>query len=616
MSGIVGVFNLNGILVREDQLRNLANSLSRSAPDEQNVWLARNVGLGHGLLKTSASTIRQQPCSLNDRLWITCDARLDNRNDLVRSLVTQPFLQGDDITALNSDAELILFAYRAWGEDCVSHFIGDFAFAIWDSDSQQLFCARDHLGVRQFYYAHSRDTFVFSNSLSTLRLHPSVSNKLNEIAIGDFLLFGLNQDRTSTTFADIERLPPAHSLTITATDLRLREYWTPSVGTLNYKSTSDYVENFRELLNKAVSDRLDTPSVGICMSGGLDSSAIAALTSRTRKLDSHQLELRAYCVVYDRVFPDEERKYATMTADALGMEIEFLEGDSINQKDSIRTRGHAPEPFNVDPIYVVADELLEHISIRSRVAFTGWDGDAFMNETPRHLFAWLLRRARLGTLAANVARYVKFEHQLPPVGLRTAWRNWRDPNWNAYPFPRWINKEFSRKLGLEDRWHSINSASKDTHPIRPHAFSTMFSPSWDALFNRFDPAVTQLPLEVRHPLIDIRVLEYLLALPVIPWLSEKRILRQAMLGYLPDQVRSRKKSILTGDPGVQLRYSKKLKQIDQFQAEDTLRTFIDRNLIPLVSEETDGNQLWLNVRPFSLNQWLVKSYPPMEILDD
>jgi asparagine synthase (glutamine-hydrolysing) len=135
----------------------------------------------------------------------------------------------------------------------------------------------------------------------------------------------------------------------------------------------------------------------------------------------------------------------------------------------------------------------------------------------------------------------------------------------------------------------------------------MFSANWAALFNRYDAGVTQLPLEVRHPLIDIRVVEYLLALPVIPWLSDKRILREAMIKQLPEGVRLRSKSPLASDPGLQLSYSDKFRDVDSFQPSEAVLCFINRPAIARVSGETDRNQLWTNLRPFSLNLWLENS---------
>src|SRR4026207_274642 len=120
--------------------------------------------------------------TLDGKVWLTADARLDARTDLIRKLTPQ---QSPD------DAELILHAFEKWGENCVTHLLGEFAFAIWDSRARRLFCARDHFGVKPFFFAHIANSFVFSNTLNALRLDPRVSSELNEIAVGDYLLFGL-----------------------------------------------------------------------------------------------------------------------------------------------------------------------------------------------------------------------------------------------------------------------------------------------------------------------------------------------------------------------------------------------------------------------------------------
>ncbi len=608
MSGIIGIVNLDKAPVDRDVLWRMTNSMSFRGPDARKVWVYGNVGFGHTMLRTTWETeTTEQPLTLDGKVWLTADARIDGRAELIGKL------EGKLGTPLQipkrSDAELILYAYEAWGEKCVEHLIGDFAFAIWDAHKRRLFCARDHLGVRQLYYSHRNGCFVFSNTLNCVRLHPQVSNRLNELAIGDFLLFGVNQDQKTTTFADIQRLPQANTLNLSADGIRLQQYWTPSTTSVRYKNEGDHIERFQELLRVAVADRLRTPNAGISMSGGLDSPAVAAAAIQTLNQTASRSALSAYCVVYDRVFPDEERKYASLVADALSIPLEFLEGDVINQESNRRTMGVAPEPFNVEPFYVVSDELLRRISSRSRVALTGWDGDTFLKETPRHSFATSLKKGNLGLLLRDVLRYVYFQRQPPPLGIRTKWKRWRDRDWNKGTSPVWLNEDFSRRLCLAERWREVNAEVPLPHPVRPRAFGGLFSPSWSSLFTRFDAGATLLPLEVRHPLIDLRMVEYLLAIPIIPWLLDKAILRKAMTGILPDEVRLRAKQPLAGDPGLQLRYSKKFRSIDEFSPVSTILSYVNREAVPRVTEETDSNQLWMNVRPFSLNQWLTNSLP-------
>lgn len=618
MSGILGIMNLDGAPVDRDLLRRMTDSMAYRGPDTQEIWIDGNVGFGHTMLRTTFEAKTEKlPLTLNGATWLTADARIDGRAQLISELETK--LGGPLGTNKAkrdphqgrgpNDAELILHAYQAWGEDCVDHLIGDFVFALWDDRRQRLFCARDHLGVRQFYYAQTKTAFIFSNTLDCLRLHPAVSSEINELAIGDFLLFGHNQDLTSTTFSDISRLARAHTLTASATEIRIREYWTPRVSCVRYKSSAEYLDRFKELLHSAVTDRLRTNSVGVSLSGGLDSATVAAIATSSLRQSTPCFVVKACCVVYDGSFKDDERHYATLVANDLNIPIEFLQAMEINRAHNRRTLGMAPEPFNVDPIYVVSDELLARISACSRVALTGWDGDTFMSETPSHYFGELFARMRLGRLAFELMRYIYFRHAPPPIGLRAKWRKWQRPNAAKPPFPVWLNEEFANRLCLRSRWEQKTDDLQVRHPTHPRAFGLVSSPDWSTLFARFDAAATLLPLEVRHPLIDVRLVEYLLGIPIIPWLLDKAILRSAGIGRLPEAVRLRPKTPLEGDPGVQLKESDKFQEIDRFIPSRAVLSYIRREAVPQIAGEADSNQIWLNVRPYSLNRWLIHSSP-------
>jgi asparagine synthase (glutamine-hydrolysing) len=226
-------------------------------PDAQEIWVDGNAGFGHALLKTTDESERErQPFTLDGRVWIVADARVDARHDLI------PKLKDKGHQSLSQDAtdvELILRAYQAWSEDCVEHLLGDFAFAIWDGNEQRLFCARDHLGVKPFFYAQIGQKLIFTSSLDCIREHPAVSSRLNDVAIADFLLFDLNQDQSTTSFAEIQRIPPAHVAKWSASGMQLRRYWTlPIDEPVCFRKASDYIDRFKELLDQAVADRLRT----------------------------------------------------------------------------------------------------------------------------------------------------------------------------------------------------------------------------------------------------------------------------------------------------------------------------------------------------------------------
>ena len=289
MSGIVGILNIDGSPVDRSLLARLTDYLAFRGPDAQETWSQGPVGLGHALLQTVDDTRPDsQPLSLDGEVVIAADARIDGRAELRQELNSHGCHDLENVP----DVELILHAYLVWGDECAKHLLGDFAFAIWDGRRRQLFCARDHFGIKPFYYAQVGDSLIFSNTLNCLRLHPRVSDELNDLAIGDFLLFDCNQDQSTTTFADIRRLPPAHYLTWQPGSLRLERYWSlPLIDRpLRYSRPQDYVEHFKALLTQAVADRLRTRRVGVTHErrpgflhrGGSRQKSAAPATSRLR----------------------------------------------------------------------------------------------------------------------------------------------------------------------------------------------------------------------------------------------------------------------------------------------------------------------------------------------
>ncbi len=321
MSGIVGVFNLDGSPIRPEVLHTLTHYLTFRGPDAQRTWSAGSVGFGHALLLTTADTANdEQPASLDGKFWITADARIDARAELIAQLHST----GSAVSLNDPDHQLILHAYRAWGPACVEHLLGDFCLAIWDGPQRRLFCARDHFGVKPFYYARVGGAFIFSNTLNCVRLHPDVSAKLNDRAIADFLLFDANQNMATTAFADIQRLPPAHTLECNGETISVRRYWTlPAPAEIKYKRQEEYVQHFNELFDLAVGDRLRTESASVLMSGGLDSSTVAASAQRIYARAGNTTGLHAYTDVYDQLIPHEERRYAGVVAKALRIPIHY-----------------------------------------------------------------------------------------------------------------------------------------------------------------------------------------------------------------------------------------------------------------------------------------------------
>ena len=483
---------------------------------------------------------------MSQDLSIIAYARLDGRDDLIAKLPRAPQTQ--------DDAELILLAYETWGEVCVKHLFGDFAFVIRDKRSRQLFCARDHFGVKPFYFARVDDELLFSDSLNAIRRDPRVSDALNETAIGDYLVTGLNQDLSTTAFRDIQRVPPAHSLTIRNGSMMLRRYWTPDTSNeVRFRDDRAYVERFRELLRQAVRDRLrDTGRVAVSMSGGLDSTSLAAVALECGA------DVHACAVVYDELIPDEERQYATAAANHLGIPISYVVADKFSLFDEqVPGDMDQPEPFLVSPLTAQFHSLLRLCEAHGRVAFTGYDGDAFMHEP---------RRSRL-----RIKGVVK------------------------------------RMLRTELFGSQKHQRAKEES--RPAAMASLDSKMWAPLFEGYDPGATKLNLEVRHPFIDVRLVEYLLSIPRAPWCEHKHILRVAMKDLLPPTILNRRKTPLAGDPALQIARSTSVRWLDSFEVNPQLERFVNLKQRRSVANEITPDDLWASLRVFALNYWLTHSQP-------
>jgi asparagine synthase (glutamine-hydrolysing) len=601
MSGICGVVDLSGAPIEVGVLEAMTASLKHAGPDRSGMRIGGHAAFGHTTLRTTDEPEgSDQPLTLDGNVWITADARIDARTELLASLEKDR----RRLFGAVADAELILHAYVAWGERCVDHLLGDFAFAIWDAPRGRLFCGRDHFGVKPFFFTLQGSRLTFSNSLACLRAHAGVSTNLNDLAIADFLLFEMNQDPSTTAFTDIHRLPPSTALSFTEKGIRMRQYWSlPASSPIQYRDQGDYVGHFEQVLGDAVSDRLRTRRAVVLMSGGLDSSVIAATAQSVASRRGDSLDLSACTTVYDRLIPDQERRYSGMVAQALRIPIHYRTADDYALFERHEEIGaYLAEPSN-DPYAAISVDEARAVSATARVALTGWDGDALLSESPRRYFRALLRDRKLVRLAVEAAGYSLSERKILPKGI---WRGRKPSNADtAPPFPAWLNVDLVNRLGLRARWREWHTRTKLDHPVRPYAHHVLgHIMRRSNFFDGYHATLTGVPLEVRHPFLDLRVIAYCLALPPFPWCVRKEMLRRAMRGVLPEGVRSRPKTPLAGFPYLKHLARQESRWVDRFEACAQSAQYIDRAKVPSACDEPDSDAAWVNLRPLSLDRWL------------
>jgi asparagine synthase (glutamine-hydrolysing) len=289
MSAICGIASRNGDLVSPEDLNAMMQSVAHHGPDGLRLWYDRLVGLGqqtHHIAPESFDEVL--PCRpAESALTIAASARIDNRAELIRQLrLDQPEVGSC------SDRILILAAYEKWGERCPEFLLGDFAFAIWDERERKLFCCRDHMGVRPFFYYADHRRFIFASEPKAILAAGGIETKVNKSKLATLAfpeIKSLFWDQS--WFEEIFPLPAGTSLTVDARGIRRNKYWTPQFGTeLPYKSDKEILEAFKALMFEVVSARLPGRSpVTALLSGGLDSSSIVSVAARVLQRQNREL---------------------------------------------------------------------------------------------------------------------------------------------------------------------------------------------------------------------------------------------------------------------------------------------------------------------------------------
>jgi asparagine synthase (glutamine-hydrolysing) len=599
VSGVVGIVNIDGEPVDALLVSRLTRSLTFRGPDAQRARTILNAGFGYTSLQLAdGAEAVPQPFEDEAGRWIVGDVRLDGRETLVGELAAT---QGERPNSRCSDAELILSAYAAWGDDCAGRLRGDFMFAIWDAPRRRLFCARDQLGVKPFFYARFGRTILFSNLVQTVALHPAVSRELHEPAIADFLLFGVNHDTASTSFRDIRRLPAAHALTWTRDHLSIRRYWTlPVDEPLELARPADYPARFAELLREAVRDRVRTRHTGVLMSGGIDSATLAAAARSVLHQDGRAGTLRALTSVYERVVPDDERKYAGLVAEHLRIPIEYdVRDDELSIADLDRLSVRTPEPVANPAAFAAGVRFFARAAAHARVLLYGEGPDNALRYEWRAYLAHLLGRRKLSALARAAAQDLALHRRMPlwssirriPVTLTTSSR--------PEGYPPWLAADFETRCGCRERWTARHGRPERPHPVRPRAHQSFADPRWQQLFESCDLTGAWTRTEVRHPYLDLRVLRFLLAVPVMPWCRNKLLIRRAMQTTLPAAVLRRSKTALPLDPDFERARAGGLPRLEPTSS---FAQFVNPARIPATARTPV--ELRAILRAYGLNHWL------------
>ena len=549
MCGIVGTVSFSR-LVQTEQLVAARDLLAARGPDDSGVWCEDTVGLGHRRLAIlDLSPAGHQPMHFADgRYVIVYNGEIYNYRKLRAELPTP---HGG--WQSNSDTEVILAAYAKWGHKCVERFHGMFAFAIWDRHERVLFAARDRMGVKPFYYRIDQKGFAFASRPRALAaLYPDDRSKTDEQALRWYLEAGY-VPAPASIHQVIRKLPPAHHLTLKAGRLSIERYWDychiETDASLLKRSEDDLVDELEALLTEMVSDRLisDVP-LGAFLSGGIDSSIVVALMA---KLNADPV--KTFTIGFNDAKFDESQ-HAKSVAEYLGTDhvCETLTTDDLMKLLPLHTQEY-DEPLydnSAFPVLAVSRLAAAHLP----VVLTGDGADELFGGYHYYGIARHIARAArvpsgVRSLIAGLAGLVpQHRFQLIAGLFRQTGRA------SAYSYTRGIAKDYAsvlnpdivaRTVGMDrlvsDIWSrypsSIDPASA---AMRTDAALTLP----DDYLQKVDVGSMAFSLEARDPLLDHRLVEWAMRLPV-EWKLRggvrKYLLRKVAYRLIPQAIMDRPK---------------------------------------------------------------------------
>lgn len=479
-------------------------------------------------------------CDENSGMEIAADARIDDQETLLRLLDLPP-----DQAYTMAAGDLILHAYRKWGDTCPEYLIGDYAFAIWDPGKRRLFCARDHIGARSFFYQNTPDDFTFASDIRGVLAASEKPCPLNEDYLAHSLLSGNFYAKQQTYYEGVKKLPAGHSLSVDSDGLELRRYWDPrTVAPISYPDDASYAQALRDLLGKAVEDRIRTDeSLGVHISGGLDSSAIAQIVVQQLHSQNRDqpLGLSWQPPVDQTQATGPEHRLIAALQQQTGLQVDYVVPDSDGLY-AMFLRDGTREPCG--RTLVNEDAIQQHAAANNLgVILSGWGGDQSISNNGRSYYPELLLSGRWITLF----------QELRLKGRRGFKALWSETIMPAF-LPSVLNRYANWKIGKPKRTQQMQSYihpdfQAKMKPERPESYSfrsvrkSQIQQMDDGLVTRRLEAWAAngrpLGIEYRYPLLDRRITEFALAIPSSQFKRGKWnrwIFRNAMRDILPQEI--------------------------------------------------------------------------------
>lgn len=587
MSSICGIFNRNEKPTPPKLIETMTSVLNHFDADRTGTWRNHDVAvsLGHVMLFNTPESQNEtlpyyhQP----SRLTVTADARIDNRDELFCLLDIQHHERPEI-----PDSQLILKSYQKWGRDCPKHLIGDFTFAIWDEGEKHLFCARDQMGAKPLFYYSSSSLFLFATEMKGLFHVIGKPKALNQTWIIDSLT-ALVADKEYTPYPEIFRLQPGHTLTVSPEKIEQKSYWSLNPEKeIRFRSEEEYVEAFREKLTEAVRCRTRSAyPLGSELSGGLDSSTVAALAADLTKKDNIPF------LTFSNVLGEDDNTLGGKIKDEKDIADKLRHHAGIHHYRNI-TPGNRGAIEALKQALIIqdgptmqnyqtySDLLIESVQREGiRTLLSGFGGDEGVSFQAGSYLNELVEEKAWKTLWLEFRHMWKNGETFPVKGLalktivnafplvqKTA-RCFKidrksQQNNSSYPINTFsLNSEFFRQAGIQNRLETIPRIEREGN-LRHQQIKRLMAPHTSLRMEYSSIFSTARRIEYRYPLLDIRLLEFHLALPTR--LKNKNgwgryLFRKSIEGIVPQGVQWRTDKSRSTNPGTHQRFTRDLNEI-------------------------------------------------------
>ncbi len=593
MCGIAGIINLNGDSVLRDHIEHMTLQVRHRGPDGSGIFCEGNVALGHRRLSViDLSEAAAQPMKYVDKYVIVFNGEIYNYIELKEILIKKGYH-----FVTTSDTEVILAAYDFWKENCVNHFNGMWSFCIYDLSEKQLFCSRDRFGIKPFYYSTSNNIFQFGSEIRQL-LGGGIKAEANRTVLANYLVLGLEEFGEETFFKNILRLLPGHNLfcDLKSGTISIKKYYEIAINPeINKLNITESTRLFKEEFNRSVSYRLRSDiKVGTCLSGGLDSSFIAAVASGMYK--QHTGKPFTAITASSKDAANDEHSYAQKVVEKSGLDWVIVSPSTKEFRDSINEVIETQEePFGSPSVFMQYFVMKKAKEVNCPVLLDGQGGDETLLGYQRYYPSYLsslkgfnkvtgFLNSTANTGISSVSMLMNYFY-FTNAGIRIK-RQKRRSRFMKSEFIELIDHNLVRAMAHSYKNIKEMQVLELTRTQLPH------------LLRYEDKNSMHFSIETRLPFLDYRLVELSLSLNDSFKIKDgysKYILRKATEGILPKEISWRKNKIGFEAP-TSVWMSENKYMYDAIQSSVLLQEILDE--IPI--DALDDIMLW---RLFNVAKW-------------